>query len=92
MSYQIQTTGIIRQRGQITLPDDIRDKVNWATVGSVVTIKTVKSDEIVIEPYSPQKGLDWDKLWQDIKRVRLYKGKYHGSLSRFIAQDRENRR
>lgn len=92
MAYQIQTTGIIRQRGQITLPDDIRDKVDWATVGSVITIKTTKADEIVIQPYSSQNEVDWDKLWRDIERVRSYKGKYHGSLSKFVAQDRENRR
>lgn len=92
MNQIIQTTGIIRQRGQLTLPDNIRDNIDWATAGSIVTIKTTKSDEIVIQPYSPQKEIDWDKLWRDLNRIRSYKGKYHGSLSKFIIKDRETRR
>lgn len=92
MTYQIQTTGIIRQRGQITLPDDIRENVYWATAGSVVTIATTKLDEIVIRPYAPKEEVNWVKLWQDIRRVRSYKGRGRGNLSAFVAEDRQTRR
>lgn len=87
---QLQTTAIIRQRGQLTIPEIIRGKRKWASSGSVVTITSDKPDEIVIKSHSPKKKTDWDKLWKDLKRVRSYKGKYKGSLSEFIAKDRES--
>lgn len=33
------------------------------------------------------KGLDWKKIWEDIKSVRKIKGK-RGNLSQFIMKDR----
>lgn len=86
---QIQTAGIIRQRGQLTIPDDIRETHEWASPGSVVTVATSKPDEIVIRPYSPQREVDWDTVWKAIKRARSIKGKGPGNLSAFIAKDRQ---
>lgn len=91
MGMQIQTTATIRQRKQLTIPDSIADRFEWAQPGSVVTIKSTE-DEIVIGHYSESKEIDWDEFWRDIKRVRSYKGKYKGSLSKFIAWDRQTRR
>lgn len=86
---KIQTVGIIRDRGQLTIPDDIREHLKWAQASSVVTITTEKSDEIVIKPHQPKKEVDWDRLWKQIKRVRAFKGKGRGNLSQFIIEDRE---
>ena len=88
----LQSTTTIRQRGQLTIPDPIRKDVDWTTVGSIVTVAVEKPDKIIISPYSPVKKLNWNKLWRDIERVRSYKGKGGGNLSRFIAEDRESRR
>lgn len=87
-----QDTAIIRNRGQLTIPDSIRKKVNWANPLSAVDISIVKPDEIVIRPHQQQKEVDWDKLWKGIRRVRAFKGKGRGNLSAFIAKDRETRR
>ena len=93
MNNQHGSISIIRQRGQLTIPDSIRGEVEWVTPGSAVTVIQNKTDEIVIRPYQGRnRGVDWDKLWTDIKLARSHKGKYQGSLSRFIAQDREGRR
>ena len=93
MSQQIQETVIIRNRGQVTLPESIRRSRHWATPQSVVTISTDKPDEIVIRPHSlRQTKINWEKLWLDIERVRSYKGKGGGNLSAFIAKDRQSRR
>lgn len=87
---QAQTIGTIRERGQLTIPDEVRQKYDWASPGSVVTISTQKATEIVIRPYSPlHQKIDWNRLWNDIELSRSYTGKYAGSLSEFIVQDRE---
>lgn len=85
---------VIRDRGQLTIPDKIRESLDWVSPNSVVTIISDKSDEIIIKPHDSdvKKEIDWDKLWIDIQRVRSYKGKGGGNLSKFIAEDRQTRR
>ncbi len=86
----MNAVSIIRDRGQLTIPDSIRKVINWVSPMSAVTISVVKPNEIVIRPHQAQ--VDWDTLWKQIKRVRSFKGKGQGNLSTFIANDRENRR
>lgn len=81
------TIGIIRNRGQLTIPDSIRALRHWAGPNCAITITTERPDEIVIRPHKKQ--VDWDKLWKQMKRVRAFKGKGKGNLSEFIARDRE---
>ncbi len=89
---QVQATGIIRQRGQLTIPETIRSKISWVDVGSVVEISSQKNDEIIVRPYSKKKkAASWKTLWKKMKRVRAFKGKNKNSLSSFIAQDRLKR-
>ena len=88
----MKTVSIIRDRGQLTIPNEIRRTVGWIVPMSAVSISVVKPDEIVIRPHQYQKPVDWDKLWKQIKRVRAFKGKGRGNLSAFIIEDRKNRR
>lgn len=85
----IQTTAIIRDRGQLTIPDKIRNILAWTEVNAVVTIGTNPAREIIIKPYTQNPTTDWDKLWKDLRRVRSYKGKNTKSLSELIIEDRE---
>ena len=86
-------TSVIRDRGQLTIPDKVRESHDWVRSNSIVTILN-KSDEIVIKPYNAntKREIDWDKLWRDIQRVRSYRGKGGGNLSKFIVEDRQTRR
>lgn len=88
----MKTVSIVRERGQLTIPDSIRKLVSWVTPSSAVLISVVKPDEIIIKPHQYQKQVDWDKLWKQIKRVRAFKGKGRGNLSAFIMEDRQSRR
>jgi bifunctional DNA-binding transcriptional regulator/antitoxin component of YhaV-PrlF toxin-antitoxin module len=88
----MKVVSIIRQRGQLTIPDSIRESLSWITPLSAVSISVNKPDEIVIRPHQFEQQFDWDKLWEKIKLVRSFKGKGKGSLSQFIAEDRQNRR
>ena len=81
-------TSIIRDRGQLTIPDKIRESLDWVSPNSVVTIISDKSDEIVIKPH--QKKIDWDKIWEGIRKSRAIKGKGRGSAAEFIEKDRRS--
>jgi len=81
----MKTVVIIRDRGQLTIPDDIRKVVNWVSTSSAVSISVVKPDEIIIKPH--QKYVDWDKIWNNIRRSRAISGK--GKLSAAKALERE---
>ncbi|MEK7633479.1 MAG: hypothetical protein AAB437_01410 [Patescibacteria group bacterium] len=87
----IQTTAIIRNRGQLTIPDVIRRAFNWMKTESVVKITYHSPQEIVITPYIQEnvKKTDWKKIWAAINKARSFKGK-RGNLSKFIAKDRYN--
>ena len=89
----IQTTAIIRNRGQLTIPDVIRRAFNWMKTESVVRIIYRSPQEIVITPYIQEnvKKINWKKIWEAIHKVRAItsKGKI-GNLSKFIAKDRYN--
>lgn len=81
---------IIRQRGQVTIPDAIRENFTWLTPGSVIFIKPQVPDELIIRAYESQKKeVDWDKIWKYIKKSRNIRGKGNISGSEFIAHDRQ---
>ncbi len=82
-----QTVAIIRDRGQLTIPDGIRKQVGWASPSSVVTISVDTANTITIKPHGEQKKVNWDTLWKMIRLVRSFKGKSF-SASKFIAEDR----
>lgn len=88
----IQTTAIIRSRGQLTIPDVIRRAFDWMKTESVVKIIYRSPKEIVITPYIQEnvKKTNWKKVWAAIAEARAISstGK-KGSLSEFIIKDRE---
>lgn len=87
-----QIVGTIRQRGQLTIPDKVRENRQWVSDGSAVVIDNSDPQKIIIQPYSKKKDIDWEEFWEDIRRVRASKGEYKGGLSKFIAWDRQTRR
>jgi len=85
----MKTVSIIRERGQLTIPDSIRKSVPWVNPLSVVTISLSKPDEIVIKPH--QNDLDWDSLWDGLKKARSIKGTQKSlSTVEFLEKDRNS--
>ncbi len=82
------TVGIIRERGQLTLPESIRKLTRWTGTSSVVSITIEKPDEIIITPHQAAKEAEWEKLFELIKKSRDIKGKPTTSASEFITRDR----
>lgn len=83
----METTAVVRQRGQLTIPDNLRRIADWLSSGSVVQLQAT-SREIKISPYqNAQKIIDWDVVWEKIRLSRTFRGKVE-NLSEFIAADR----
>lgn len=89
---RLQTTSIIRNRGQLTIPESIRRVVEWASPLSVVSVSIDRPNEITIRPHAAQKKPDWDTIWQGIRLARSFKGKNETkSANQLISEDRKNR-
>ena len=85
----MKAVSIIRNRGQLTIPDSIRRFVPWVNPVSAVTISVTKPDEILIKPHKTY--VDWDKIWAGIKKSRALKGKGESvSAVEFLDQDRKS--
>jgi len=84
----VKTVSIVRDRGQLTIPDSIRRVVSWVTPMSAVSISVLKPDEIVIKPH--QKKVDWDQVWENIRKSRAISSKGKISAAEFLEQDRRS--
>ncbi|MBI2596615.1 hypothetical protein HYW41_00435 [Candidatus Daviesbacteria bacterium] len=84
----MKTVSIVRDRGQLTIPDSIRRVVNWIAPMSAVSISVVKPDEIIIKPHQQQ--IDWDQVWENIRKSRASLGKGKISAAEFLEQDRRS--
>ncbi len=83
----MKTVGIIRNRGQLTIPDSVRKIARWASPMSAVSITIVNPGEIVIKPQSGD--TDWDDIWADVKKARAIKGEGETvSAAAFLQTDR----
>lgn len=82
----MKTVSIIRNRGQLTIPDSIRKIITWLRPLSAVTISVNKPDEIVITPH--KKEIEWENIWKGIRRARSIHGKGSQSAVEFLQKDR----
>lgn len=88
---QIQTTAIIRDRGQLTIPEKIRKTLKWPTSNSIVLIKVTADDDILIRSYEKDiRKVDWDDIWKNIRKLRSFKIKNNLPASVLIAEDRNS--
>jgi bifunctional DNA-binding transcriptional regulator/antitoxin component of YhaV-PrlF toxin-antitoxin module len=83
-----QAVAIIRDRGQLTIPESIRAFRHWAKPSSVVIITSEKTDEIVIKPHEPKEKISWSELYNGVKKSRAIHGKGKISSADFLAKDR----
>lgn len=82
----MKTVGIIRERGQLTIPDSIRSIIRWVAPMSAVTISVVKPDEIVIKPHTQH--ISKDQIWEKINKSRAIIGRGGLSALKFLRTDR----
>ncbi len=83
-----QAVGILRDRGQVTIPDDIRSSLYWMTPNSPLYFSVIDQTQVVIQPQGM--ALDWDGLWAGIDKARSIRGKGKISAAKFIEKDRQS--
>ena len=85
MKMKKQAVGILRDRGQLTIPDTMRNSVPWMYPGSAVSMSW-SDEKLVIEP--PKKVTDWKKIHE--LRAKLSKARSESTIStvEFIRRDR----
>lgn len=85
---KVYGTAIIRDRGQLTIPEKIRIALKWSFPNSVVSLVTTSGNALLIKPFEVKDQTDWADIWMNIELCRSYKGD-RGNLSGFIIADRE---
>ncbi|MEX2028419.1 MAG: hypothetical protein WD988_02870 [Candidatus Curtissbacteria bacterium] len=84
----MKTVSIVRERGQLTIPEAIRSMVSWVAPLSAVSISIIKPDEIIIRPH--KSNIDWVMIWEGIKKSRSISGKGKVNTAEFLQQDRNS--
>ncbi len=97
MNY-IQNISKIRGRGQFTVPQNVRQALNWPEDEIIVKV-TTQSDGFRVErlpishPQHPKKKLtkeEWDRIWQAFDKIRK-SGRQDIDLREFVRKDRDTR-
>lgn len=88
MKMKKQAVGILRDRGQVTIPDDIRSSLYWMTPNSPLYFSMTDQTQVVIQPQ--RASLDWDGLWAGIDNARSIHGKGTISAAKFLEKDRQS--
>ena len=96
MNYT-QTITRIRERGQLTVPLEIRQALNWS--GDEVMVKIVTTQDgfrveklPISHPQHPKKKLtkkQWDEIWKDFQRISR-SGRQDIKLTEFLRKDRDS--
>ncbi|MDP2672121.1 MAG: AbrB/MazE/SpoVT family DNA-binding domain-containing protein [Candidatus Daviesbacteria bacterium] len=96
MNYA-QTVSKIRERGQLTVPQDIRQALNWPDDEVIVKVTTI-SDGFRVErlpishPQHPKKKLtkkQSDQIWKAFERISR-SGRQDIKLTEFLRKDRDS--
>ncbi|NCO88856.1 hypothetical protein AUK04_00690 [Candidatus Roizmanbacteria bacterium CG2_30_33_16] len=88
----MQTIAVVRDRYQITIPDEVRQLITWAQPKSIVSIKVTDGKELVIKPFESKQEdkVNWEKVWKAIHEARIISAQGKKiKLSEFIIEDRQ---
>lgn len=95
MNYT-QTISKVRERGQLTVPQAVREALNWPEDEVMVKVTTIQDgfrvEKLPIShPQHPKKKLtkrQWDEIWQDFERFSK-SGRQDVKLTDFLRKDRD---
>lgn len=90
METMLRETTVIRQRGQLTIPDSFRDRLSWLRPKNVVSLESHFDNRITLAPYHSDEEVDWKRWRRKLGRVQAFRGR-GGNLSDFISRDRRQR-
>jgi bifunctional DNA-binding transcriptional regulator/antitoxin component of YhaV-PrlF toxin-antitoxin module len=88
---------IVRDRYQITIPDEIRSELSWLKLNEVLTAY-VEDGKLIIEPIARakrkrKKEKSWEEIYKDMEMVRELMVPYNDGQdsTKLINEDRESR-
>lgn len=95
MNY-IQTISKVRERGQLTIPQEVRKALNWSEDEVMVKIITTQEgfrvEKLPIShPQHPKKKLtkkEWDEIYKNMEKISK-SGKQNIKLTDFLRHDRD---
>ena len=95
MNYAQKITRI-RGRGQLTIPQEIREVLQWTDAELMVKVETTASgfkvERLPIShPQNPKKKLsekEWRKIFEEMKQISKL-GKQEVNLTEFLRKDRD---
>ncbi len=87
----MKTVGIIRDRGQLTIPEPVRKIAGWVSSSSVVSISIENPQEIVVSPHQVLNQLELEVLFTAIKKARAIKGRGDMSAHAFLLKERRDK-
>ena len=97
MNYT-QTISKIRERGQLTVPQSIREALRWSDADTLVKVTTTEDgfrvEKLPIShPQHPKKKLtkkEWGRIWKNFQKIGQ-SGRQEISLKEFVRHDRDTR-
>lgn len=95
MNY-VQTISKVRERGQLTVPQEVREALNWSENEVMVKIVTIRDgfrvEKLPIShPQHPKKKLtkkEYDEIWKTFEDVAR-SGRQDIKLTDFLRRDRD---
>jgi len=76
---------IIRDRYQLTIPEEIRKNLSWLEAQKVVRWVLVGEDKVLVEPYQAS-AVSWPEIWENLKKIKNWGVK--SNLANFVVADR----
>lgn len=76
---------VIRDRYQLTIPEEIRRYLVWTGPQRVVRLILVSKNKFLVEPYRAE-TMSWQRIWQNLEKIKSLGRKT--SLAEFIIADR----
>lgn len=87
----------VRERGQLTIPSQIRRTLNWPATEMAVRVEPLHDEDAIkikrITPgveqvKKPLTEANWKRIWENMRKVSKM-GRQDVSLTEFIIADRE---
>ncbi|MBL7078072.1 hypothetical protein ISS42_00205 [Candidatus Shapirobacteria bacterium] len=86
----------IRERGQLTIPRNIRKALAWIGANSIIEIAPTETDKVELRPFIPPQKTTFKKiktqeeiklLWQEMRTIGKIGRQIN--LSEFVVKDRQ---
>ncbi len=76
---------VIRDRYQLTIPEEIRRDLNWLEIQKVVRLVLIGEGRVLVEPYQANTP-NWPEIWKSLEKIKGWGAKT--DLANLVIADR----